>query len=735
MASTLRQSNFHGGRDSGPTDEIYTGITPFNLTDYRIEQNLEKLKLELLARLSPSTQISSMSPQELDAFLLPDNIYRLYLQTDSTQKAIESEYQRIRNMLEYVFEEALKKIILLFERTKKDLFEELESEKVGLFQDQHSFRMEVGDYLASSRRMLQSHETKSYGNIRDSLQAMKRTMDYGSYSKFDTQKQSQEINRILKVINEMFINSAIIALSKKVNLSLQSLSNDRSSTQIKNVTTKIDLILSDIKSNLDELTFKEQAASDLKQEIVSPIPDYMMNNDKQTFGLTISREANVSNQINSGDQENINFTTSAKNKSPVSQTEIDKQFSILEQNLNSINPRSLVNNSPTSKKDVDALRKSFFRSQNSITSGTVNNLNESRKELPHLPKDSVKSFMPKSSIANSLPIPNMVASHNLSSNNTDKKINKFATKTSGTKLLHGSTRTNTNEQGSSSSLVNKHLSFKHSFRTLTDFIPMQNLKESQRIGASPKTSRQNSDRFSLSNATPVPSKPQSRVNPLSSTNLDFSYSLGDADDSRTDTVLVSSSKTSVVSKVSITPHRYSISKIFSDEHSHITCIETDENQCVVFAGNVRGELVKIQLDQSRSKSSSVQKLWFNKPIKNIHSVSRKYLLIQANSSEKSLFLIDTTAFGIVKNYQIPAERIKSIAYFTNDYFFVITEANKLYLFSLDSSLPKRTFFISGPIITDSLMSSPTAVFVSNIADEVKMLKFSPESLSIDLLVS
>jgi hypothetical protein len=735
MASTLRQSNFHRARNPEAPEGSHPGITTFAFSDFCIDRSLEKLGVELLANLRFATSSIVLTSPELESALLPECILSQYLQIDSIQNLVNSETQRSKNLLENVFEEALKRIIMSFDRCKRDLFDVLESERNGLILDSATFQKEIDEYVTTSRRILRSLEVKSNGNIRDSTQGMKRTMEYGSYPKFDVQKESQDINRILTVINEMFTSSTIVALSKKISSRLQFFADDRSSTYIKNVTVKIDSILSDIKSSLDEISLREQPASDLKKEIVSPIPDYLMNYEKVNQGLTTSREANVLNQMTSSNHEISNFTTSAKKVTPQSQTEIDRQFSILEQNLNSINPRALANNSPTSRKDADAMKKSFFRSQNSITSGTINNLNDSRRELPNLPKESIKAFPPKLPIANSLPVPNVVTTSLSSSNNTDKKINKLATKINSVKQTHGSTRGNANEHANSASLVNKQTSFKHSFRTLTDFIPMQSVKESMRVGVSPRTSRQTSDRFSLSTAHAINSKPQSRANPLSSTNLDFSHSLAEGDEPRSDNLLISSSKTSIVSNLYLNPHRYSVSKIFSDGNSHITCIETNEFQNTIFAGNMKGELIKIQLDESYSEPSSVQKLWFNHPIKRLLALTSKYLLIEINAPEKSLFLIDTVAFGIVKHYQIPAERIKSIAYFTSDFFFVMSEANKIYLFSLNSSTPKRTFFVSGPVITNCIMSSPSAIFVSNTADEVKLLKFSPESLSIDLLVN
>jgi hypothetical protein len=103
--------------------------------------------------------------------------------------------------------------------------------------------------------------------------------------------------------------------------------------------------------------------------------------------------------------------------------------------------------------------------------------------------------------------------------------------------------------------------------------------------------------------------------------------------------------------------------------------------------------------------------------------SKPGMILAATSGvDEVLYAIDTLTGTITTRFKTFRESIKLLAYYDSTTFILISDSEKVLLFSYDQPAPKRSFKIPISDLVDICMSSSRIIFIISASGEIRILK-------------
>ena len=180
------------------------------------------------------------------------------------------------------------------------------------------------------------------------------------------------------------------------------------------------------------------------------------------------------------------------------------------------------------------------------------------------------------------------------------------------------------------------------------------------------------------------------------------------------------------------PKRYSSHLLFNDYASKISCFEMDNIQSKVFVGTSEGVLVIYSIDFAKMILSEDQRVPFPSAINHIGLVKPNLLIVVTSASDQNMFAFNTQSYSIETQFKTNKDKIISIAFNDSNFFFTLTQEDKIMLYEIGKSSPSKSFKIPKQNLSDFCLASNKTMFIGTSNGDILVLKVNCESLSLSI---
>ena len=641
---------------------------------------------------------------DLKNILLPEDVNFYFSNSEDIKKKIETKFENEKKEVESFLDEFLKKLIMIAEDSKNELFRKIILKKNNMLDFYDNFYNSINEFLEISKYQMDEvneiydkEYNKIFNNKMDPLE--------NQLMKFKLEKnRCADIEETFFNIKKTY-NSSIINENKII---LDEILNNPNSTE-KSIDKE--LILTNLK-NLSETVEKEM--KNLTQKKTNPITKY-------------------ENRLKSSKLYNLPLKSNYKRPLSSNKSDILQKIRSNLQNLdfNPSNHKEKIKIKPKSSQTRDILNFNLKNNRLKRNSNQSSHLSDSTKPS----KNNLINININNNPQNSNHFINIYNQQNGSNNSNKFRANnpkKFGTNNLKKFDINNPKKFDINNPKkfdiNNPKKFNTNNSNKFNTNNSNDLNTSKFGENSRRL-YNKSRNLEIMNKYKKKNLKASLKRPSSAMNythkNLNSSGLNTSFTRNVF---KPFSPIISSYKTNMLSKQSLKFDSYSNFEILRNDGNCINCFEIDNNSKFLFYGETNGTLNRLELEEVLVKNK--KSLQFDSEIVNICQFSSSQLLITLKKNSDNLLLVNISKFQVEIPYKTFNAKVKHICSFGNSKFLAITDNDKSFLYSNKNPIPLKSFKFKTSKIIDAVMPSSKMIFTGSSDNEIRIFDINFENSTL-----
>ena len=660
--------------------------TPLYLMQQSNEEQYQRSLTQNITDYFTSPQ--SHNENELTSFLLPKDVNYYYNENAKVLARVEAVFERERQLIESQFDDFLKQILLICEERKNEIYETLANDQRNFGAFYERFKQEVRGFLQDAQMKLDKNMSSfnsMINNVRD---------DYMNPLEFHIHKlklQRKQMDHVEATIQEIHVNynRSPIPDQKKTIERLIIDPKEEEASSFRRTSIDQQVLGKNLKSIIETLTAKMKniTAPEVEQKPKFD-PVQLAHMQPRIMSPQVFDRSHFNQLSRDLEQRKSSVPVSGIGSSPM------------------INSQSGLANSPVQRPSSHEGSKAFL------------NLNLESSQIKK-EKKNVQFKLPtieeevKQSDNNGKTTPvgfGTMESNQMKTSNISININNRPYNHNNYINIY-----NAQQHQAQQNLLNARLDQNRGLIMAREksFDPNPINSNSQTSFRPSSVNLKSSSLYGL--GQPMVPRPNSSIN--------------DLDQKTQQQLVLSVSKTNLLSKANSMSRRYTTQLLLNDYNSKIHCFEIDPKRNMLFYGTSDGEIYssKISFGGARSALEDDKSLAFGTPITFMHQIRPNLLLVATDTVGQNLFTVDIDTFKVQTQFKTYKEKMKLVAYFDSLTFIIVTGDDKLLMYDADNPTPKKSFKIPTARLVDVCMPSAKLLFTGAENGDIRIIKINQES--------
>ena len=616
------------------------------------------------------TSTDSKKEEELMNSLLPRDVNYYYREDTKVTDRINELFTSENTNIEEIFDDFLKKVILICEEKKKEANQLLMKDKTKLNAFYESFKNEIRNFLMRSQNQLSEATNEISTEENDSQNDFSNPLEFHMKKLRLQRDQMDKVETTIKSIYNNYNNTKIPNIKRNIDLILQEDKGDKKTDFQKTSVNK-----SILKKNLD-LTF---------EKINSELNGLFNSKRVEVESVPMSMRSSIHEKL----MEGSNFKERVQSPNINDVIYHNQQMAIRNKSMN----RPSMQSDQKSFNEIPVPRPTSY--ENSKNTFLNLNLENSMTKYDRIMTNNSLAPITENNFSNSKYFKNNASdSVKMKSSNISININ--------------------NQPFNHNNYINIYNHTQAQFGSVKR--PTNNLAVTNPSGVRPNSvhvSTMESNHFSK------PYRPASSIKELPSI-------------SETRDQILSITKTNIVNnKLNIPSSCQTFNIVDSSSKHNITCFDIDNSKNLLYYGTADGQLVKCLLsDKTSVKSSTSVRL--PAKILFIKIIDTNNIVVGTTGNLQNLLLIDAVSLKTTLIYKTYNESLKLMTFFNKNVFLVISEDDKLMLYMINQISAKKTFKISSSKLVDICMPSHKLFFAATDNGDIKIIKSDFDKLTLTM---